>query len=352
MRWTKVGLIGAGVLSVAAIACGAAYLRSVDAFAPYPPLTSHACLRLDLAGSAAFVALDPDRGLAYLSLLDRASPAEATGSVQLLDLNRPEPAPRAAMNFDPGSFRPGALSLLRIEGAPRRLFASSRLPDGAQTVEIAAEAPAGGFAPETTVRDPAFRNLTAIAAVGAREFYFATLSNAEDRYGLPGRFDPLLRKAPATLLYYDGRVARQIVGDLRYVGGLARSPDGKLLYVAETLAKSMRIYELRAGGELLLRGTIILDGLPAGLTVDADGVVWIAVFPKLGDLLAHADDPAKRTVTRVIRFDPRLSTGEVAQVYANDGDVLSGGSAAARWRDLLIVGGLFDRKVLVCKLKP
>ncbi|MBC8027312.1 MAG: SMP-30/gluconolactonase/LRE family protein [Steroidobacteraceae bacterium] len=352
MRWTKVGLIGAGILSVAAIAGAVAYLRSVDAFAPYPPPTSHACLRLDLAGSASFIALDPDRGLAYLSLLDRASPGEATGSVQLLDLNRPEPAPRAAMNFDPGSFRPGALSLLRIEGAPRRLFAASRLPDGAQTVEIAAEVPTGGFAPETTVRDPAFRNLTAIAAIGPRQFYFADLAAAESRYGLPGRFDALLHRAPATLLYYDGRVARPIVSDLRYVGGLARSPDGKLLYVAETLAKSMRIYELRAGGAVMLRGTIPLGGLPANLTVDAEGVVWIAVFPKLSDLLAHADDPAKRAITRVIRFDPRLPTGEVAQIYANDGDALSAGSAAARWRDQLIVGGLFDRRVLVCKLKP
>ncbi len=352
MRWTKVGLIGAGILSVTAIAGAVAYLRSVDAFAPYPPLTSHVCRGVDLAGSAAFIALDPDRGLAYLSLLDRASPGEATGSVQLLDLNQTEPAPRAAMNFDPGSFRPGALSLLRIAGAPRRLFATSRLPDGAQTVEIAAEAPAGGFAPETTVRDSAFRNLTAIAAVGAREFYVATLPNTEDRHGLPDRFDALLRKAPATLLYYNGREARAVVSDLRYVGGLARSPDGKLLYVAETLAKSMRIYEPRAGGALMLRGTIPLDGLPANLTVDADGVVWIAVLPKLGDLLAHADAPAKRAVTRVIRFDPRLPTGEVAQIYANDGDALSAGSAAARWRDQLIVGGLFDRKVLVCKLKP
>jgi arylesterase/paraoxonase len=352
VRWAKVGLIGAGILGVAAIAVAIAYLRSIDAFATPPRLTSHVCRGVDLAGSAASIALDPDRGLAYLSLLDRASPGEVTGSVQLLDLNRPEPAPRAAMNFDPGSFRPGALSLLRIEGMPRRLFATSRLPDGAQTVEIAAEAPAGGFAPEVTVRDPAFRNLTAIAAVGAREFYVATLADAGNRHGLPARFDALLRRAPAALLYFDGRVARQVVSDLRYVGGLARSPDGKRLYLAETLAKAMRIYEPRAGGNLVLRGTIRLDGLPAGLNVDADGVVWIATFTKLADLLAHADDPATRSVTRVIRFDPRLPAGEVAHIYANDGEALSGGSAAARWRDQLIVGGLFDKKVLVCKLKP
>jgi arylesterase/paraoxonase len=345
-------LIGLAVLGVAAIAFAVAYLRSVDAFAPYPRLTSHECLGIDLAGSASSIALDPERGLAYLSLLDRASPGDATGSVQLLDLNLPEPAPRAAMIFDPGSFSPGPLSLLRTEGAARRLFTASRMPDGAQTVEIAVESPAGGFAPESTVRDPAFRNLTAIAAVGPREFYVANLANAGNRHSLPGRFDALFRRTPTTLLYHDGREARTIVSDLRYVGGLARSPDGKLLYVAETLAKAMRIYEPRRDGTVILRGTIPLDGLPANLTVDADGVVWIAVYPKLADLLAHAADPGRRVITRVIRFDPRLSSGEVAQIYANGGDELSAGSVAGRWGDRLIVGGLFDRKVLVCKLNP
>ncbi len=340
------------MLGVAAIALAVAYLRSVDAFAPYPRLTSHDCLGIDLAGSAASIALDPERGLAYLSLLDRASAGDATGSVQLLDLTLPEPAPRAAMNFDPGSFSPGPLSLLRTEGTARRLFTVSRMPDGEQTVEIAAESPAGGFTPESTVRDPAFRNLTAIAAVGPREFYVADFAGSGDRHHLPGRFDALLGRTPATLLYHDGREARPIVSGLRHVGGLARSPDGKLLYVAETLAKAMRIYEPRRDGTVILRGTIRLDGLPANLTVDADGVVWIAVYPRLTDLLSHAADPEKRVVTRVIRFDPRLPSGEVAQVYANGGDELSAGSAAGRWRDRLIVGGLFDRKVLICKLNP
>jgi arylesterase/paraoxonase len=345
----KYGLIGLGALLLALIVED---LRLGGTFAAAPGSSGQSCRAVDLAGSAAALQIDPERGIAYLALLDRASPGYASGTVQLLDLNLAEPAPRAAMNFDPGSFRPEDLSSLKADGEPRRLFAISRLPDGGQTVEIAAESATGGFVPEASLRDPAFRNLSAIAAIGARQFYAASNSNAENEFGLPGRFDALLRRAPAALLYYDGHAARVAMSDLRYVGGLARSPDGKLLYVAETLAKALRIYEPRPGGELLLRGTIPLGANPGRLTVDADGVVWIGAYPKLHALLAHTRDPARRVPTQILRFDPRLSVDEVALVYSNDGETLSAGAVAARWRDKLIIGALLDKKVLICKQNP
>jgi arylesterase/paraoxonase len=345
----KAGLIGLAALLLALLA---ADLRLGGTFAGVPDATGQSCGAVDLAGSAAALQLDPERGIAYLALLDRATPGSAGGTVQLLDLNLPRPAPRAALNFDPGSFRPADLSLLKVASEPRRLFAISTLPDGEQTVEIAAETASGGFSPESTVRDPAFRNLSAIAAIGPRSFYLVSVSNARDELALPARFDPLLRRASATLLYYDGREAHVIVSDLRHAGGLARSPDGKLLYVAETLAQSIRVYEPRPNGAVLLRGTIRLGVSPGRLTVDADGVVWIAAYPKLHALRAHAEDPARRVPTQVLRFDPRLDVGEVARVYANDGQALSAGTVAARWRDKLVIGALLDQKVLICKLNP
>jgi arylesterase/paraoxonase len=345
----KYGLIGLGALLLALLV---ADLRLGGTLAGSPQTTGQSCRAVDLAGSAAALQLDPERGIAYLALLDRAGAGSANGTVQLLDLNLSEPAPRAATSFDPGNFRPVDLSLLKVEGEPRRLFAISTLPDGEQTIEISAEAASGGFAPEATLRNPAFRNLSAIAAIGARTFYVASDPDATDALALPGRLDALLRHAPATLLYYDGREAHVIVSDLRHVGGLARSPDGKLLYVAETLAKSLRIYEPRPNGAVMLRGTIPLGVSPARLTVDPDGVVWIAAYPKLHALRAHAKDPARRVPTQVWRFDPRLAFGEVAAIYANDGEELSAGTVATRWRDKLVIGALLDPKVLICKQNP
>ena len=348
MTLWKYGLIGLGAFLLALLV---ADLRLGGTLAGSPAATGQSCRTVDLAGSAAALQLDPERGIAYLALLDRANGGSAAGTVQLLDLNLAEPAPRAAMSFDPGNFRPVDLSLLKVEGEPRRLFTISTLPDGEQTVEISAEAASGGFAPEATLRDPAFRDLTAIAAMGPRTFYLVSIPDAGE-LGLPGRLDALLRHAPATLLYYDGREAHVIVNGMRHAGGLARSPDGKLLYVAETLAKSLRIYEPRPNGAVLLRGTIPLGVSPGKLTVDADGVVWIAAYPKLHALRAHAKDPSRRVPTQVLRFDPRLPVGEVATVYANDGEELSAGTVATRRRDRLVIGALLDPKVLICKQNP
>jgi arylesterase/paraoxonase len=102
----------------------------------------------------------------------------------------------------------------------------------------------------------------------------------------------------------------------------------------------------------MLRGTIPLGVGPGRLTVDPDGVVWIAAYPKLHALRAHAKDPARRVPTQVLRFDPRLAFGEVAAIYANDGDELSAGTVATRWRDKLVIGALLDPKVLICKQNP
>lgn len=345
----KSGLIGFGALLFILLV---ADLRMGGTLAGSPVPTGQSCGAVDLAGSAAALQLDFERGIAYLALLDRAGSGLAGGTVQLLDLNLPQPAPRAAMSFDPGSFRPGDLSLFKIEGEPRRLFAISTMPDGSQTVEISTEAASGGFAPDATLRDPAFRNLTAISATGPRSFYVASVPGAKDELALPERLDALLHRAPATLLYFDGRKARIVLSDLRHVGGLARSPDGKRLYVAETLAKSLRIYEPQPDGAVLLRGTIPLGVSPGRLTVDADGVVWIAGFPKLHALRAHAKDPSRRVPTQVLRFDPRLPEGAVTSIYANDGGTLSAGTIAGRWRDKLVIGALLDHKVLICKLNP
>jgi hypothetical protein len=335
----KPGLIGALGIGVLASLLAIEDLRVGGAFSSSPAATGQSCRSIDLAGAAPAIAIDARRGLAYLSLLDRAN-AAAAGTVQLLDLNVPEPHPRAALNFDPGSFRPGDLSL--VAGTPRRLLAWSTLPDGANTVEIAAEAPAGGFSPEVTLRDPAFRDVRSIVATGPRRFYFST--------GTRRRFDNLLRRAPDEILYYDGTRARVVARGLRQVGGLALAADGKRLYVTETHSRALRVYSFGSDGAIDLRETIPLEYPPARPTVDGDGVVWIAAWPLIRAVRALAHDPATRVPTAVLRFDPRAPERGATTVYAGDG--ISAGSVAAHWQGSLIIGASFDRKVLVCKLNP
>lgn len=336
-------LIASGVAGIAGLRFGGAF-RSVEA------RFSGECRAITLGGSSEDIAIDRRRGIAYLSLLDRDSARRdelVLGTVMLLDLNLAEPAPRAAMAYDPEVFRPRALSLLATGSQPARLFAVSDRPDGSHTVEISEEAAAGGFFPKETIRNAAFIHPNAIAATGARQFYLANDTLDEGRWALAKQ--ALLKSGRSTLVYFDGEKARVEATDLNVPSGLALSPDGSRLYVAEMLSRQLRIYRREAvSGALGLEDTIDLGAAPGHIDVDEDGVVWIAAYPKLLSLAAHMREPGKRSPTQVLRFDP--GTRRLTEIYSDPGAAISAGSAAAPWRDEFLIGARLDKKVLLCKL--
>jgi arylesterase/paraoxonase len=357
----KPARIALGVLVVALLALAIQVGRVSGAFRSFHAGFSGTCSSIALAGSAEDIQIDRERGLAYLSVLDRASlerGAAADGSVMLLDLNLAVPAPRAALAFDPQNFRPHGLSLLKKPGMAARLFAISRGTDGIQTVEIAEQASDGAFVPKESVRSPAFVHPNALVAVGPRQFYLVN-----DRAGA-GEYtrlvDLLFRRTTATLVYYDGDSALVLDSRLQFPAGIALSPDGTHLYVGEALAGQMRVYRRdTTAGTLSLEEVVSLDTAPDNLNVDDDGVVWIAAHPKLLKFIEHLRHPEKRAPTQVLRFDPREPTPapgaldtRLTQVYGDEGSQITAGSVAAHWRDEFLVGAVLEPKVLVCKLHP
>ena len=338
-------VVGLGLGGVAVLHVGGAFRSVVPAFAG-------ACRPIPLGGSSVGIVIDSARGIAYLSMLDRDNlrrGAEELGSVSLIDLNRAEPAPRAAFGYDPDGFRPHGLSLFAPASQPARMFVISHRPDGSRTIEIAEEGAFGGFFPKETIRDTAVGQPEAIVATGTRQFYLGNNAPDQDRWALARQM--VLGSGRSTLVYFDGREARVEVADLNHVGGLALNADGSRLYVAETLARKLRVYRRDVGnGRLVFEKAIELDSAPGNLNVGDDGVVWIAAYPKLLSLAAHLRDPARQSPTQVLRFDPKDQ--RIAEIYSDDGAAISAGSSAAPWRDEFLIGAMLDKKVLLCKRHP
>ena len=212
--------------------------------------------------------------------------------------------------------------------------------------EVFEREPHGAFVPRQTVRDPLFVHPNAVVAVGARQFYLAN-DTGRPQDSAPV-MDALLRRGHSTVVYFDGEKSRVVASGLRFVAGLAASPDGQRVYVGEALGERLRVYRRDvASGDLTLERVVGLGTAPDNLNVDADGVVWIAAHPKLFAFLAHVKDPARRAPTQVLRYDPR--DGKVTGVYESDGAPLSAGSVAAHWRDGFLIGGVLDHQVLICK---
>ncbi len=354
--WIVLTVVAAGILAFAVD-----LLRFGGQFTRIEPAFAGSCDPVALDASVEDIKIDRTRGIAYLSYLDRAALIRgdnATGTIMLMDLNIAEPRARAAMAYDPAGFRPHGIFLLQRPDTPARLFAVSHPPDGTHAVVIAEQGSSGQFFPEEPVRDPLFVHPNAVAAVGPRQFYVANDSGAAS--GFERASEVLLRRGLGTVVYYDGDSARVVERGVKFAAGIALSPDTSRLYLAETLAKQLRIYRRDpVTGDIELDETVPLGTAPDNLNVDQDGVVWIAAHPKLLAFRAHVKEPAKRAPAQVLRFDPRgpkPAEGEndtrVTQVYLDAGEKLSAATVAAAWRDQFLLGGLLDHKVFICKPTP
>ena len=77
----------------------------------------------------------------------------------------------------------------------------------------------------------------------------------------------------------DGRVST-VLGDLTISNGLEWSPDGRLAYYADSATGRIDVmdYEGNRGLTHRRRFVTVDRGLPDGLTIDAEGGVWVAIW--------------------------------------------------------------------------
>lgn len=91
------------------------------------------------------------------------------------------------------------------------------------------------------------------------------------------------QSTPLVLVDLDGQ-ARHVAEDLWFPNGMALSPDGRTLHVAETPAERISSFSVAADGSLSDRRVMELDGLrPDGMALDAEGALWVA-SPGTGEL--------------------------------------------------------------------
>lgn len=97
------------------------------------------------------------------------------------------------------------------------------------------------------------------------------------------------RSAPLFLIDTDGS-ARVVHPSVELSNGLGFSPDGSLLYHADSGSRTLYVYDVASDGGLTNRRDFaaVPEGLPDGLAVSMDGSIWLAV--------AHAG--------KVVKFSP------------------------------------------------
>lgn len=100
-------------------------------------------------------------------------------------------------------------------------------------------------------------------------------------YAATGYWGPAGMQKPGKLHVIGGREPRVVDEGLQLVGGMTWSPDDRVLYVSEAVTRRILAYDADSKtGELKNKRTFVqvpkTEGVPMGLTTDADAGVWCA----------------------------------------------------------------------------
>jgi arylesterase/paraoxonase len=361
MRVIKQLLKIIGVLVLVA-AVGTLYvLNRGGVFRRIEPHFAGNCESLPLDASAEDMQVDRERGLVYISYLDRqalikgegAAPGSVQGTIMRLDLNRQPLALEDALQDRPAHLRTHGLSLYIDAAGKRTLFVINHpLNRGTEPelVEIFDEVEPGRFTHRATIASPLFNSPNDLAAVGPSQFYVA--NDKVLKGGLAAGLQQLgIGASPLT--YFDGTVARVVRDDIASGGGINVSPDGKTLYVSETAGQRLRVLARNpADGSVTEAAQIALPTSPDNVDVAADGSLWVTGHANTLKLIQHfiKGSPAPTQVLRVVPGAGAGGAATVEEIYLNAGEQISAGSVGVTYGKKLLIGSITARQVLVCQM--
>ncbi|WP_432186573.1 SMP-30/gluconolactonase/LRE family protein [Streptomyces sp. Tue6028] len=119
------------------------------------------------------------------------------------------------------------------------------------------------------------------------------------------RYDEAPRGGTLSRITPDGAV-RTVLDDVAVSNGTGWSPDGRLMYYIDSPTRRIDVFDVDADGLPYDRRQLaaVEDGFPDGLTVDAEGCVWVALWDG-GAVHRYAPDG---TLDRVIALPVRRPT--------------------------------------------
>jgi len=304
------------------------------------------------------IAVDRTRGVAFVSAYDRRAVMAGgkgsdavRGGIYLIDLNKPreEWALRPVTPQEPDSFRPHGISLYEGADGVRRLFVVNHPADASSDILIYDIADDNSLTLARTVHSTLIVSPNDVVAVGPDSFY---ATNDHGTASPTGKMvDDFLLLRNGNVVYYDGNEMRVAADMMGYPNGINVSPDGTRVYVATTMEAALRVYSRDpATGALTSVDFVRLGTGTDNIDVLPDGTLLIGAHPDLIQFLEHSEDPQALSPGQVVRVEPDpKGGGKAGTIYLNKGEQISGVSVAAGYKDQMLIGAVFQPKILACK---
>lgn len=186
-----------------------------------------------------------------------------------------------------------------------------------------------------------------LVAVGERSFYVTNDHGYPDP-GLGRTLEEYLVRAVSNVCWFDGKSTRQVAGDIAYANGINLSRDGSRVYVTSCTGGSLLIYRRLPEGDLEPEREVSLGTGLDNIEIDSGGDLWIGSHPQLLKFAANARDAANPSPAQVLRVSVEKDFA-AEEVLLTDGTRFSGSSVAAVWKDWLLVGAVFEPRLMMLR---
>jgi len=294
--------------------------------------------------------IDPETKLAYLAGYDRRaafSGKPTRGAIWIYDMNAPDAAPvDATAAALPDGFWPHGISLYRGADGKKTLFVISHA-GGKHSVEIF-DVEGATLTFRRTVTGAAMVSPNDIVGVGPDAFYVT--NDHANPTGWMRTAEDYLRLRQTTVQLYDGQAFTTVLSGIGGANGINVSADGASLYLSAASELTVYVYDRDpATNKLTQRAAVAVPGFADNLEVLASGDLLLGLHSKVLELVAHVSDPAKRSASHVMQLKADGRGSFVPRtIYYNLGDEISGVSVGASVDKRLLIGSIFEAKILDC----
>lgn len=303
--------------------------------------------------------IDRTNAILFVSSDDRRAGDTGAGGIYRLDprqIDQPAVLLTGEGSGTPSPFHPHGISLYTGPDGSRTLMVVNHRSAGMDNIQSDAHAieifdvtgtgASTALRHRSTITSSVITSPNDVLAISADSFYVTNHLGSETAFG--ARLETVLGLNRANVVWFDGQSARKVAEGLGFANGIAMSPDGATVYVAETMARRLKAYHRDAATGAL---TLAIEGFFGtgldNIDVAPDGALWIGSHPRMIDFVGHADDPSQRSPSQILRVEPQAG-GAARTLYTDDGSEISGISAAVEFEKTIFAGAVFEPKLLVC----
>lgn len=298
------------------------------------------------------ITIDPLTKIAFLAGYDRRADTPggtARGAIWTYDLTeRTDPVDATAAAL-PAGFSPHGISLWRGADGRKVLFVINHA-DGKHTIEIF-DVNGAALTHRRTVEGPELVSPNDVVGVGPDSFYVS--NDHANTSGWRRTAEDYLRLKETKVYFYNGSAFTQALDKIGGANGINVSADGASLYLSAGSEGKVYVFNRDVTTNALTqRAAVIVPGYADNIEVLANGDLLLGLHSKILKLLAHFGDSTKHAPSHVMLLK-RNGDGFTAEtIYYDEGAEISGASVGAGVDKRLLIGAIFEPKILDCAISP